>query len=49
MSADVAAWVAASRAAQGLPPTVEDEPTLLEVAGRLLAAHEPADSERTAS
>jgi hypothetical protein len=45
---DVAALVAASRAAQGLPPTVEDEETLLQAAGRLLAAQTP-DMQKAAS
>jgi hypothetical protein len=49
MTADVAAWVAASRAAQGLPEKVEDEETLLDVAGRLLAAHQTPDAKRAAS
>jgi hypothetical protein len=48
MSADVATIVAASRAAQGLPPKVEDESVLLEAAGRLLAANGASDKRKAA-
>jgi hypothetical protein len=39
MSADgTSAWIAASRAASNVPAKVEDETTLLQVVGMLLAA-----------
>jgi hypothetical protein len=48
MSFDLAAYVAESRAKQGLEPKVTDEAALLQAAGKLLATNGSADKRKAA-